>query len=107
MCRFYSAWNLALFGDVATSDRRGDEAVAMARAVGNPHGLTWALVCAGVPALFTDNPARAHALEGEALSIAETYRLPQWTGFASNYLGWALLTAGDQERALAATTRGT
>ena len=106
VCRFYSAWSLALRGDKAASDRRGDEAVGMARALGNPHGLTWALVCAGVPALFSNDPQRAHALQSEALTIAETYRLPQWTGFASNYLGWSLLASGDPEQGLAACTRG-
>ena len=106
VCRFYSAWSLALLGDAAGSEQRGDEAVAMARGLGNPHGLTWALVCAGVAAMFTENAARVHGLQDEALSIAQTYHLPQWTGFSTNYLGWALLAESDPQAGLDAASEG-
>ena len=106
VCRFYSAWCLALAGELAASEARGDEAVAMARHSGNPHGLAWALACAAVAALFANDPERVRQLGGEALSIAEAYRLPQWIGYSRSYLGWALFRCGDTERGLATITRG-
>jgi len=106
VCRFYSAWCLALAGETLTSERRGESAIAIARAAGNPHGLAWALVCAGVAAIFRADIACALELEREALAISETYGLPQWVGFSTNYLGWALHAAGEREIGLANLTAG-
>lgn len=106
VCRFYAAWVLALTGDVETSRERADAAVALARRLGHPHGLAWALVCAAVPAMFANDPERAAAFGSEALSVAETYHLPQWSGFARNYGGWALFQSGERERGLNTITEG-
>lgn len=106
VCRFYAAWCLALMGEVPASRERADAALAMARRLRNPHGLAWALVCIGVPALFVGDYARAEAFESEALEVAEAYRLPQWVGFARNYLGRALFERGHRERGLALVTEG-
>jgi len=106
VCRFYAAWALALTDEAGASRDLADAAVAMARRLGHPHGLAWALVCAAVPALFTNDPDRAEAFGREALSVAETYRLPQWSGFARNYRGWALFQLGERERGIASITEG-
>jgi hypothetical protein len=106
VCRFYAAWSLALLDEVAASRERADAAVAMARRLGHPHALAWALVCAGVPALFAGEAERAARFEEEALAVSRTYRLPQWEGFASNYLGRALFLLGERGRGGALVTRG-
>jgi class 3 adenylate cyclase len=101
VCRFYAAWSLALLGRYADSRRRAEEAVALARRLGNPHGLAWALVCAAVPAMFALDAEQALAHAREALEIARAYRLPQWQAFAASYGGWAKCRLGDHADGLA------
>ena len=106
LCRVYGAWSHAVCDDQHASETRADAAVALARRLGNPHGLAWALVCAGVPAVLRRDHQRARAFETEALKIAQSYNLPQWVGFSSGYLGWALHASGERESGLAAITAG-
>jgi hypothetical protein len=106
VCRVYSAWCLALTGRTTEAARRAEAGVALARRLGNPHGLAWALVCAAAATMLAGEPGPTLRSAREALEVAVAYGLPQWQGFARNYGGWAAFRSGERDEGLAAMTEG-
>jgi predicted ATPase/DNA-binding SARP family transcriptional activator len=90
-----------LLGDRANAERLGDDAIAVARAVGDPTSLVWALNVRGVA---SDDYETARRVYGEAASLARESHDDLGLAISVNNLGNFAGDAGDWTEALALYT---
>lgn len=101
VCRAYGAQATIELGRVDQGTAMADEAVAIARRLGNPHTLAWALMVAAHARTLLRETGLVRALAEQAIEQSRIYRLPQWLTGATILRGFAMAESGDCERGIA------
>jgi predicted ATPase len=86
--------------------RKDDEAVRIARELGQAHSLTLALIFSGALRVNRGEPAKAIPLCDEAIAISREQHLAQWIGSGMVTRGIALAQLGRAEEGIAAMFEG-
>jgi predicted ATPase len=106
VCMLYLGQARCLMGKPETALRTMGEALARARARGNPHTVAWSLTVLSQTAALLGNAADAERIATEAIEVSRQHRFPQWLGFAQQWRGWALCRLGDIADGLALLDEG-
>ena len=93
--RGFAGWSLWFMGCPDRALRRSQEAVAVARQLSEPHGLTHALVFAGVVHQLRRERPLALQYANDAIALAAEHGLVFYGAMARVIRGWALI--GGQE----------
>ncbi len=106
MCLAFRSWNLWNLGRPDSARRSGEQALSLARSVGHPYGLGFALFFAAVlqHRLRNVDAAREHAQE--AIEVSEGPGFARWLAGGRILLGWTMASDGQHEQALATIERG-
>jgi tetratricopeptide (TPR) repeat protein len=103
--RSYGAWALWFLGHPDQSAEEGKKAIGLARTIGHPHSLAFALIIEASAAWTRRDLASQRALADEAIALSKAQGFPLWLGLGRAILAGAAIQAGDAE-ALAALTDG-
>jgi predicted ATPase/DNA-binding winged helix-turn-helix (wHTH) protein len=97
--RGFAAWSLWFMGQPDRAVAGIGEAVALARRLSEPHGLTHALVFAGVLHQLRGERQIAQQYADAAIALAAEHGLIFYGSMARIVRGWALIGSGDDDRA--------
>ncbi|HSE23318.1 MAG TPA: AAA family ATPase [Pyrinomonadaceae bacterium] len=92
--RCFSAWGLWFLGQPKRALNRITEAIALGRALSEPHGLAPALVFAAILHQLCRNPRVAQEYAAEAIAVSSEHGLVLYQSIAKITHAWSLL---DQE----------
>jgi predicted ATPase len=104
--RCFAAWSFWFAGRVDTAVRTVNEALALARRMADPHGLSHALVFAAVLYQLRREPVLARQHAEAAIALSSEHRLPLYEGMGQVVRGWAMSAGQDPAGALAEIRRG-
>jgi predicted ATPase/transcriptional regulator with XRE-family HTH domain len=97
--RCFAGWSLWFMGKPDQALARINEAVALARDLGEPHGLARALAFAAVLHQLRREPSIAQQHADAAMALADEHGLLFYGAMAQVVRGWALIGRGNDEHA--------
>jgi predicted ATPase len=98
------AWALWGCGDARAAAQRAELAIGLARDLGHPVSVIYALGAGALLAAFAGDAFAARERAAEAVALCDEFTVPLWRAWSAYALGAAELQEGDPERA-AATLR--
>jgi tetratricopeptide (TPR) repeat protein len=101
-----SANNHLNLGDLASSRREHEQAIAICREINDREGIATSLDALGLILSFQDRPADARTCYEEALAIHRAMDDPRGQGYVYTHLGYALIELEEPELAEEALQRG-
>ena len=106
MCLIRHGVGLWLLGEAETSDRRRAESLTLARELGHPFSLGYALTWDAVTRSFAGDVVGARSQADAAIELGNEHRLPFWVSFATTVRGWAIAEQGDVAAGLEEIEKG-
>ena len=100
-----SANNYLNLGDLASSRREHEQAIAICREINDREGIATSLDALGLILSFQDRPAEARECYEEALAIHRAMDDPRGQGYVYTHLGYALIQLEEPELAEEALQR--
>jgi predicted ATPase len=94
-CLHYEAaldWH---FGDIASSQAKIAEAIALAKRLNDMHGLAVALWRAGIFARWQGNSAEVEHFASDLIEFSTRQNFPYWLNLGAMHRGWARSVSGD------------
>jgi tetratricopeptide (TPR) repeat protein len=88
-------------GETATCRATLAEAISLAKALNDLHGLAVALYCAGILTYLDHEPAEMDHLAAELIELTTHQNFAQWLALGAVYRGWARSALGDPTGGLA------
>jgi DNA-binding winged helix-turn-helix (wHTH) protein/predicted ATPase len=104
--RYFKAWALAFVGRTAEAARESHEAIASARAVGNPFSLALAHAFAAAVDQTRGDAVSARQHAADAITLAREQGFRVVLAWASALAGWASLAQGSEEEGWAQIRHG-
>jgi predicted ATPase len=100
------AWALWHLGYPEQARTRCETAVALARQVGHPYSLAWALNAASWLYWYRQEGQRAYELADEAIAFATQHEFPHWVAMGLQMRGIALARLGQWEEGMRQLRQG-
>jgi tetratricopeptide (TPR) repeat protein len=94
-CLCYEAFSEWHLGEIASGQVNLDEAISVAKALKDTHGLALALSWAAVLAILERNPAEVDRLASDFIELSTRQNLAYWLALGAIYRGWARSASGD------------
>jgi predicted ATPase len=105
-CRSYSALSLWLLGFPDQANARAQDALALARELGQPFNVSYALCCCAFVSQFRRDVRNVREQAEAALALANEHGFTAWAAVSSSFLGWALAMEGKSEEGQVELRRG-
>ena len=105
VARAFGAWAHWVAGSPDRALARAEEGIALAREIGEPFNLAFALGFASVLHCLRRENERVQERALELIALCSEQGFPLWLGYGHVTLGWALAASGD-ERGLGQLERG-
>jgi predicted ATPase len=99
-CLNYEAVLDWYFGEIASSQAKIAEAIALAKRLNDMHGLAVALLWAAILAYLQRNSAEVEHFASDLIEFATRQNFPYWRTLGSIYRGWARSASGDTAEGL-------
>jgi class 3 adenylate cyclase/tetratricopeptide (TPR) repeat protein len=100
------AWALWYLGYPEQARKRCEAAVTLARQVGHPYTLAWALNAASWLYWYRQEGQRAYELADEVIAFATQHEFPHWVAMGLQMRGNALARLGQWEEGMAQLKQG-
>ena len=94
-CRCYEAFSEWHLGEIASCQVKLDEAISLAKALKDAHGLALAISWAAIFGQFERNPAEVDRLALDLIELSTRQNLAYWLALGAIYRGWARSASGD------------
>jgi serine/threonine protein kinase len=94
-CLCYEAFSEWHLGEIASCQANLDEAISVAKALKDTHGLALALSFAAIFGQFERNPAEVDRLASDLIELSTRQNLAYWLALGAIYRGWARSASGD------------
>jgi len=94
-CLCYEAFCEWHLGEIASCQVNLDEAISLAKALKDTHGLALALSWAAIFGQFERNPAEVNRLASDLIELSTRQNLAYWLALGAIYRGWARSASGD------------
>jgi class 3 adenylate cyclase/predicted ATPase len=105
-CRSYSALSLWLLGFPDQANARAQDALALARELGQPFNVSYALCCCAFVSQFRRDVRNVREQAEAALALATEHGFTAWAAVSSSFRGWALAMEGNSEEGQVELRRG-
>ena len=102
----WSCWSLWILGRGDEAVRRGEAAIALARALDHPHSLAVALLWNAILRFWREDMDRVVSLADETIALSEAQGFLQWAGVARIFRGCARAALGGGKEACAEAKAG-
>jgi class 3 adenylate cyclase/predicted ATPase len=106
VCHAYAARALWFLGYPDQALTRSDGALALARKVGHPFSLAYALTCAAALHQFRRDGHATQAQVEAAITVSTEQELPYWMAWGTVLRGWALAAQGHEVEGLMQMRQG-
>jgi hypothetical protein len=94
------------FGDIASSQAKIAEAIALAKRLNDMHGLAVALLWAAILGRWRSNSAEVEHFTSDLIEFSTRQNFPYWLTLGSIYRGWARGASGDTAEGIAWIEQG-
>ena len=94
-CLCYEAFSEWHLGEIASCQANLDEAISVAKALKDTHGLALALSWAAIFGQFERNPAEVDRSASDLIELSTRQNLAYWLALGAIYRGWARSVSGD------------
>jgi len=106
ICSIRLALDVWLLGDDAAVAALRSDSLALARAIGHPFSLGYALTWDAILQVHREDAAEALAQADAAIALDRTHRMPFWQSLATVVRGWALAEMGQPTAGIEEMERG-
>jgi hypothetical protein len=105
-CLCYEALSEWHLGEIASGQANLDEAISLAKALKDTHGLALALSWAAVFCQFERNPGEVDRLASDLIELATGQNFGYWLALGAIYRGWARSASGDAAEGIPRVEQG-
>ena len=102
----YAAWGLWLLGRPARALQRNDEMLLIARDVGHPYSMAWALCFSAWLHQFRRDTERTRVQAEAAITLAKEHGFSLFWAMSTMFRGWSLAMSGSAKEGIAELRQG-